>query len=163
MQLRAQWILICFVIEGVSKEEYSNLWKIIIFKYFQPFKTFSPRVWECKSVAYILEPHEMIRAPHVLACPIGRRSAQTHQKWSSFSIFSRFGPLYHVFGQVTYVQTAQNNSFTWRCVPNCFYFASSAELAGRVFKTMKSDHFLVFLAIRVFFPKFLARLRTGLY
>ena len=56
---------------------------------------------------YILELHEMIRAPHVLACPIGRRSAQTHQKWSSFSIFSRFSPLYHVFGQVTYVQTAQ--------------------------------------------------------
>ena len=34
---------------------------------------------------------------------------------------------------------------------------------GGVFKTMKSDHFLVFLAVRVLLPKFLGRLRSDLY
>ena len=32
---------------------------------------------------------------------------------------------------------------------------------GGVFKTMKTDHFLVFLAVRVLFPKFLGRLRVA--
>ena len=31
-----------------------------------------------------------------------------------------------------------------------------------VFKIMKNDHFLEFLAVRVLFPKFLGRCRSGL-
>ena len=34
---------------------------------------------------------------------------------------------------------------------------------GGLFKTMKTDHFLVFLAVRVLLPKFLGRLRSDLY
>ena len=34
---------------------------------------------------------------------------------------------------------------------------------GEVFKIMKIDHFLVFLAVLVFFPKFLEKLRSSFY
>ena len=42
-----------------------------------------------------------------------------------------------------------------------FCFMSKVVREG-VFKFMKNDHFLVHLAVLIFFPKFLGRLRSGL-
>ena len=76
--------------------------------------SFSPRFWVCKAVAYILELHEMIRVPHVLACPI---------------------------------------DFNLLC--------DRVQQEG-VLRRTQNDHFLVFLAVFVLFPKFLGRLRNDL-
>ena len=48
------------------------------------------------------------------------------------------------------------------CVHNCFILFDDRDWQGGVLKLMKSDHFLVFLAVWVVFPKFLGRLRGEL-
>ena len=64
---------------------------------------------------------------------------------------------------MTYVKTTQIKiSVTGSCVPNCFFLFYEKDWQGGVFKFMKNDHFLVHLAVLIFFPKFLGRLRSGL-
>ena len=70
MQLRTQWILIYFAIE-VSRVGYSILKKMIIFLVFSVTRVIFTTFLVCKSVAYILELHKMIRVSHVLACSMG--------------------------------------------------------------------------------------------
>ena len=43
------------------------------------------------------------------------------------------------------------------------FFFDDPDSQGRVFKIMKNDCFLVFLAVWVLFPKILGRLRSALY
>ena len=62
MQLRAQWILICFVIV-VSREEYTNF---SAFSRLGPLPQRFRQVKEC----LILHSHDMIRVLHEVVCPI---------------------------------------------------------------------------------------------
>ena len=62
MKLRAQWILISFVVK-VSREEYTN---------FSAFRRLGllPQVFRQVKEHLILQLHEMIRVLHEVACPI---------------------------------------------------------------------------------------------
>ena len=46
--------------------------------------------------------------------------------------------------------------------PIVFILSYDQSWQRGVFKVMKNDHFLLFLAVWVLFPKFLGRLRSGL-
>ena len=83
------------------------------------------------------------------------------------SIFGRLGPLPQVFGQVKewfMLELSQiiRTSHEFAC-PIIFIFFDDPDSQGRVFKIMKNDCFLVFLAVWVLFPKILGRLRSALY
>ena len=57
-----------------------------------------------------------------------------------------------------YARTAQNKSVTSSCVRNFLFFLFPERgWQGAVFKVMKNDHFLVFLAVWILFSKFLGR------
>ena len=65
---------------------------------------------------------------------------------------------------MTYNRNAQNHkNVTCSCVPNCFYLFYEHGCQGGVLKIMKNDHFLVFLAVLVLFPKFWDRLKCSFY
>ena len=65
MQLRAQWVLICFLIE-VSREECLNLQKMIILDVFRSLSPFSQVFVQVKEWD-ILKQHKIIRVSHLLA------------------------------------------------------------------------------------------------
>ena len=57
---------------------------------------------------------------------------------------------------MTYARTAQNEkNVICSTVPNCFYLLFEGSWQ-KVFKVMKNDHFLVFLAVWVIFQSFWA-------
>ena len=108
MKLHSQWVSICFVIE-VNRQEYSNLWKIVIFQYFQPLGSFSPSFSAGEGVNYIKITWNDKSA--ICSCvrnefqfPLWSRSAgrstQTYKKWTFSNIFSLLGLFSQVFGQV---------------------------------------------------------------
>ena len=95
-----------------------------------------------------------------------RGSVQSYEKWSFCSVFSRLGNFPQVFRQVK----------EWRLLelhevirvhhivafPIVFLLFCLRSWQGRVFKFMEIDHFLMFLAVFVYFPKFLVRSRDDL-
>ena len=48
-------------------------------------------------------------------------------------------------------------------MPDCFYLFYEQDWQEGVFKAIKVYHFLVLLAVWIFFPKFLGRLHTQLF
>ena len=75
-------------------------------------------------------------------------------------MFSLFGPFLQVFGQVKdwimlELQKTIRVSHLVRCPIVSLLFYKRGWQRGE-FKVMKNDHFLVFLVVWVFFPKFLA-------
>ena len=61
-----------------------------------------------------------------------------------------------------YVKTAKKNKIvTWSC-QIVFILFYEESWTGEVSNVIKNDHFLVFLAVWVFFHKFLGMLRSGL-
>ena len=100
MKLRAQWILISFVVK-VSREEYTN---------FSAFRRLGllPQVFRQVKEHLILQLHEMIRVLHEVAYPIVFLFFFYDRYWQGgvlklmkyhhfFSIFSRFGLFSQVF------------------------------------------------------------------
>ena len=86
---------------------------------------------------------------------------------SFFSIFSHFGPFHQVLGQVKEyllleLQEVIKVLYAVVC-PTGFNLLCDRGQQRGVLKLMKNDHFLVFLAVLVLFPKFLRRLKSGLY
>ena len=67
------------------------------------------------------------------------RIAQTYEKQSFLSIFSRVGlsfPGFQAGEEVAYIRIAWNDkSGTYSCVLNCFYFFLSTRLVGRSTQT----------------------------
>ena len=81
--------------------------------------------------------------------------------------FLRFGPFPHVSAQVKeWVKLELHemmrvlHAAAW---PFVFILLCDLNRQSGVLRLMKNAQFLVFLAVRVIFPKFLGRLRRGLY
>ena len=98
---------------------------------------------------------------------LASRSAQTYGKWLFFSIFSRVGPFPQVFPQdkelpmlKMYKIIRMSDVLAWLIVFPLFYERGSH---GGVFKVIKNDHFLVFLAVWGLIPKYLGWLKSGVY
>ena len=123
----------------------------------------------------ILELHEMIRAVHAVASCfmidlwliLAGRSFQSYEKWSFVSVFSHLSPFPQVFGQVKWWLMLAlheiirvSHVVAWQIVFLLFY---EWGWQGGVFKVMKNDHFLLFLAVWILFPKLMGRLSGGLY
>ena len=175
MKLRSQWVSICFVIE-VNRQEYSNLWKIVIFQYFQPFGSFSPSFSAGEGVNYIKITWNDKSA--ICSCvrnefqfPLwstsAGRSTQTYKKWSFFSAFSRLGPFPQAFAQVKEWLILELHGvirllYLVTC-PVDFNLISDGGQQGGVLKPTKNDHFQIFLTVWVSFLKFLGRLRSGIF
>ena len=122
----------------------------------------------------MLDLHETIRVLHLIACPIvficfpnrdwQGRVLKIIKSDHFFSIFNCLGPFLQVFGQVKewlmlkfHKIRRVSHLFAYPIVLLLFY---EREGQGGVLKVMKSDHFLVFLAVLVLFPKFLGRKRS---
>ena len=93
---------------------------------------------------------------------LARKSAQTYQK----GIFSRFGTFPEVFEQVKELLMLKLHkiirvSHAVAC-PIVFILFLKQSWQREVFKTVKINHFLVFLAVWVLFIKIFDRLRGGL-
>ena len=108
---------------------------------------------------------------HVVACPIvfllfcgvrlAGRSVQDYVKSLVFSVFSRLGSFSQVSRQVkewTVLKSHKTRriSHVIEC-PIVFILFYERHRQGGVFKSMKNDHFQVFLAIWVLFLKLLGR------
>ena len=96
----------------------------------------------------------------VLQSRLARRSVQTYENLSIFSIFSRLGPFPQVFAQVKEwlmlkLQKIIRVSRAVAC-PIVFILTFDGGWHG-VLKVMKNDYVLVFFAVCVLFPKFFCR------
>ena len=88
-----------------SVESYEKWWFFSVFNRLDHFAHVFRQVKEC----LILKLHEMVRVLHAITCTIvffvlsprlARRSVQTYEKYSFFSIFSRLVSFPQAFGQV---------------------------------------------------------------
>ena len=144
-----------------------------ILSHLYPFPQDFRQVKEC----LILKLHEMIRLPHEVACPVvflfvlwsrlAGRSAQMYERYSVFSIFSRLGPVPHVFGQVKGLLMLKLHKIKYMahivaCHILFFYIILWPRLAGRSAQSYEQCSVLVLLAVWVLFPKSLVRLRSCL-
>ena len=156
-------------------EECSKLWEIIfILVLFSRFDLF-PQVYGHVHEWLILKLREIIRVLYAVACPIvlfcfmieiGREECTNLWKMNNFNIFSRLGFFPHVFGQVKEwlmlkFHKIRKVSLVFACPVVFLWFYERGGQKG-VLKVMKGNHFLVFLAVWVLFPKFFGRKRSDL-
>ena len=144
-----------------------------ILSHLYPFPQDFRQVKEC----LILRLHEMIRVPHEVAFPViflfvlwsrlAGRSAQTYERYSVSSIFSRLGPFPHVFGQVKCLLMLKLHKIKYMahivaCHILFFYIILWTRLAGTSAQSYEQCSGLVLLAVWVLLPKCLVRLRSCL-
>ena len=137
-----------------------------------PFPQAFRQVKEC----LILELHEMIRVLHAGWYPIAfvlfygqywqEGVLKLMESGHIFSIFSHFGYFPQVLCQVKEWLILELHEMIrlLRVVafPIVFILFYGRNWQEGVFKVMKNDHFFVFLAVWVLFPKFLGRLKGNL-
>ena len=96
-----------------------------------------------------------------------RRGAQIYKKLSFTGFFTRLGPFPHVFRHVKMWLILELHeiirvSHLVTC-PVVFILFNDWGWHGGVTKIVKKDHFLVLIVVWVPVPKFLAKLKSGLY
>ena len=105
----------------------------------------------------------MIRVPHaVLFCFVIKVS---REGYTNFSAFSHLSPLPQVFRQVMEcikLQLQEVIRLLHEVACSVVFLFNDRDWQGGMLKLMKNDHFLVFLAVWIPFPKVLSRLRSGL-
>ena len=159
MQLRAQLLLFSFVID-VGMKDCSNSWKMIIFKYFQPFCSVSSEFWvgpgadydvfreNCLGISWNDKDVTCSCVPNYIYIALWSksegRSAQNYEKWSIGSIFGRCGLFLHYFGQfqawiILYVMKVIG-IVAWRIV----FILLLSTSARRVHKLTLNGYFSIF-------------------
>ena len=148
----------------------------LVFFFFFRFVTF-PHVFRQTKAWLFLELHKIRRVKRVVSCSISflfylwarlaERSVESYKKLSFFSIFSRLCLFPQVFGHTNEWRMLElqkiirvSNAVACSIVVVVFY---EQGFQGGMFKLMKHVNFLVIVAVWVLFPKFLSRLRSGLY
>ena len=145
------------------------------FLYFYPIWSFSPIFWAGYRVACIrFAWNDKSATCNCLSncfylifwSRLGGSSAQSYEKWSFFSAFTRLGLLPQVFGQVNECPILKLHDMiivlhVVAC-PIIFILFDDRGWQGVVFKVVKDVQFLVFLVVWVLFLRFLGWLRSGL-
>ena len=104
----------------------------------------------------------------ILGSKFAGRSAPTYEKLSFFNIFNRLDLFPLVSGQVKESLMSELHKrirMSHVIVYSIVFFLLFYERVwqGGVFKVMKNDHLLLFLAVWGLFPTFLGRWKSGLY
>ena len=118
--------------------------------------------------------HRMIRVVYAVACRIVfflwsglvERKVQSYKKWLFFNTFISLGLFPQVFGQVNGWPILKLHEVI-RVVdlvacPIIFILFDDPDWRESVLKHMENDHFLVFIAVWVLFPRFLGRFNSAL-
>ena len=169
--MRAQLLLFSLKIE-IGREECSKLWKMIVFSIFSRLGPFPFQVFGHVQEWLMLILNKIIRAWHVVACPIFyfvlwaklvEKSVESYEKWWFFSVFNHLDHFAQVFRQVKECLILQLHEMIRVlhevACPIVFILFYDPYWQGVVFKLMKNIHFLVFLAVWFLFPKLLDKLR----
>ena len=150
--MRAQLLLFCLKIE-IGREECSKLWKMIVFSIFSRLGPFPFQVFGHVQEWLMLILNKIIRAWHVVACPIFyfvlwaklvEKSVESYEKWWFFSVFNHLDHFAQVFRQVKECLILQLHEMIRVlhevACPIVFILFYDPYWQGGVFKLMKNYH-----------------------
>ena len=106
--------------------------------------------WSNKIVTWIYVPNCFYV---ILLGRLAERSVQNCERWSFFSIFSRLGLLFQVFGQVKgWLILELHEMIRLPYVFSCSFFLILTKLAGRIVQSYEKWSFVSVFSILGFFP-----------